>query len=67
MSQSPQELRRVLEVAKQLHEESQQNVDRTLIRENLKRTRDERVRRMMAFVEAADEIRGIGNRSTKAT
>ena len=38
-------------------------VDRTLIRESLRLTPDERVRRMLRFREAVEEIRGAVRRS----
>jgi hypothetical protein len=39
-----------------------QDVDRTLIRENLKLTPDERVRKMLRFREAVEQIRGAARR-----
>ena len=36
------------------------SVDRTLLRENLKRTPDERVRNLMALQRMADELRRAG-------
>jgi hypothetical protein len=39
------------------------DVDRTLIRESLRLTPDERVRRMLRFREAVEEIRGAVRRS----
>jgi hypothetical protein len=38
------------------------DVDRTLIRENLKLTPDQRVRRLMAFLAFLDELREAGRR-----
>ena len=36
------------------------DIDRTLIRENLKLTVEERLRKMMAFARFADEVRRAG-------
>ena len=36
------------------------DIDRTLIRENLKLTVEERFRKMMAFARLADEVRRAG-------
>lgn len=36
------------------------SVDRTLLRENLKRTPDERLRNLMALQRVADELRRAG-------
>jgi hypothetical protein len=39
------------------------DVDRTLIRENLKRTPEERVRNLMALQQAVEELRQAGKRA----
>lgn len=41
------------------------NVDRTLIRENLRLTPDQRVRKMLRIREALDEIRGVAQREDR--
>ncbi len=41
------------------------DVDRTLLRENLKLTVDERFRRLMQLQEFADELRKAGRKSRK--
>jgi hypothetical protein len=38
------------------------HVDRTLLRENLKLTPDERLRKLQAFVDALDHLRRAGRR-----
>ena len=38
------------------------DVDRTLIRENLRLTPDERVRKMLGFRKAAEQVRGAARR-----
>ena len=40
-----------------------QGIDRTLIRENLKRTPEERVRNLMALLRMAEELRRAGRES----
>ena len=44
-------------------EEYKKDIDRTLIRENLKRTPEERFRQLMALQEFAEELRAAGRRS----
>ena len=39
-----------------------QDVDRTLIRENLKLTPDERLRKLQSFMELVDAVRGAPRR-----
>lgn len=39
------------------------DVDRTLIRENLRRTPDERARNLMALQRAAEELRKAGRKA----
>ena len=38
------------------------DVDRTLLRENLKLSVDQRARQMLRFIKAIDEVRGIARR-----
>lgn len=65
--QSPEELKMILEIAERVNVESRQNVDRSLIRENLKLTPDQRIRKMVAFTQFANELREAGKRSRSET
>ena len=38
------------------------DIDRTLLRENLKRTPDERLRRFVAFMRSVEQLRGAARR-----
>ena len=43
-------------------EASKKDIDRTLLRENLKLTPDQRVRRMLDFADAVKRIRGAARK-----
>jgi hypothetical protein len=42
-----------------------QHIDRTLIRENLKLTPEQRLRKLMQLQRFADELRGAGRRARR--
>ena len=42
----------------------EKNVDRTLLRENLKLTHEQRVRRLVAFMRFAEQLRDAGRQAS---